>query len=175
MACLPARVHTDTHWERHIQTDPHTHTNTGRPIDLLSSPPVVRSGFWLSPGPPFKGSAVVWANKAVAQDGAITTGLARIFLLAPKEMFPWLSPVSPVNVFTLNSPAGHSAWYVGRTHACVHVCAYIYVSSKVTWRLPPPVRMEMPTILMMTVIPIPLIETVLIVLFFFFELATNCC
>lgn len=138
MACLPARVHTDTHWERHIQTDPHTHTNTGRPIDLLSSPPVVRSGFWLSPGPPFKGSAVVWANKAVAQDGAITTGLARIFLLAPKEMFPWLSPVSPVNVFTLNSPAGHSAWYVGRTHACVHVCAYIYVSSKVTWRLPPP-------------------------------------
>lgn len=134
MACLPARVHTDTHWERHIQTDPHTHTNTGRPIDLLSSPPVVCSGFWLSTGPPFKGSAVVWANKAVAQDGAITTGLARIFLLAPKEMFPWLSPVSPVNVFTLNSPAGHSAC----THACVHVCAYIYVSSKVTWRLPPP-------------------------------------
>lgn len=30
-----------------------------------------------------------------------------------------------MNVFTLNSPAGHSAWYVGRTHACVRVCAFI--------------------------------------------------
>ena len=46
--------------ERDVQTDTYcTHTNTGRPIDLLSSPPVVCSGFWLSPGSPFKGSAVV--------------------------------------------------------------------------------------------------------------------
>lgn len=88
-ACQWENTHVHTQ-ERHIQTDTHTHTNTGRPIGLLSSPPVVCSGFWL--GPPFKGSAVVWTNKAAPQDGAITTGQARIFLLTSKEMFPWLSP-----------------------------------------------------------------------------------
>lgn len=30
-----------------------------------------------------------------------------------------------MNVFTVNSPTGHSAWYVGRTHAYVQVCAYM--------------------------------------------------
>lgn len=33
-----------------------------------------------------------------------------------------------MNVFTLNSPAGHSARYVGRTRACVHVCVHICAS-----------------------------------------------
>lgn len=30
-----------------------------------------------------------------------------------------------MNVFTLNSPVGHSAWYVGCTRACVRVCIYV--------------------------------------------------
>lgn len=76
----------------------------------------------------------------MAQDGAITTGLDRIFLLAPKEMFSRLSPVSPVNVLTLNSPAGHSAWYVGRTHACVRACAFICGSKGDVAMTPPGVR-----------------------------------
>lgn len=42
----------------------------------------------------------------MAQDHAITTDPARIFLLALKEMFPRLSPVSLANVFYLNSPTG---------------------------------------------------------------------
>lgn len=114
------------------QTQIHTRTQGGLK-DLLSSPPVVCSGVWLSPRPPFKGSAVVWTNKAVAQDHAITTDPARIFLLALKEMFPWLSPVSLANVFYLNSPAGHTTWYVGCTHSC---CTHMHIEHsgpKMTW------------------------------------------
>lgn len=114
------------------QSQIHTRTQGGL-TDLLSSPPVVCSGVWLSPRPPFKGSAVVWTNKAVAQDHAITTDPVRIFLLALKEMFPWLCPVSLANVFYLNSPAGHTTWYVGRTHSRCTRMHIEHSGPKVTW------------------------------------------
>lgn len=51
-------------------------------------------------------------------------------------MFPWLSPVSPANVFYLNSPAGHTSWYVGRMQS--H-CTRVHIEPsgpKVRWLLP---------------------------------------
>lgn len=105
----------------HIHTCVSKHTNSGgqwtfAPHLQRCAAPLASATVW---EPPFKGPAVVRANKAAPQDGAITTGPGSYFSACAERNVSLAFSVSPVNVFTLNSPVGLTARYVGCMHPYV--------------------------------------------------------
>lgn len=130
---MPAceKTHTYTHTqERHIKTDTHIYTHKHREA---YSPSLLTS------------SGVLWflaqssiqrfcccLNKQSSAPRRCNNNRPSLYFSACTERNVSLTfSISPVNVFTLNTPAGHSAWYVGCTRACVHVCAFIQWNLKV--------------------------------------------